>query len=121
MSVDFVNGAHLYARVDASFLVPNIIARIVEVPEYLENLRHLQYITFGGSPLLCQIGNKVRDFAYLFLSFGTTECGHYALEETDPEAWEYTSFSPIIGYKPRPFLNDLYKFFFVRNDDGQKS
>ncbi len=73
-------------------------------------------MTFGGSPLPQEIGNKVKDLAHLFVCIGTTESGYYALEETDPEDWQYVSFSPIIGCELRPFSEGLYEFFFVRSD-----
>ena len=50
VSAEMVNEAHMHAGVDASFLVPNIFADIVQSPEYFENLKRLQYLTFGGSP-----------------------------------------------------------------------
>ena len=121
VSAEMVNEAHLHARVDASFLGPNILADIVQTSEYLRNLKRLQYVTFGGSPLPRDIGNQVKDIAHLFVSFGTTECGYYALEETDPEDWQYARFSPIMGCELRPFSEGLYELFFVRSNDPQKS
>lgn len=116
-----VNEAHMHAGVDASFLAPSTLADIVDNPEYFENLKRLEYLTFGGSPLPQEIGNKVRDLTHLFVCFGTTECGYYALEETDPDDWQYASFSPIMGSELRPFSEGIYEFFFVRSDDPQKS
>ena len=116
VSADLVNEAHLYAGVDASFLAPGTLADLVHNPEYLENLKRLRYVTFGGSPLSQEVGDKVKDLAHLFVSFGTTEAGYYALEETEPEDWQYVSFSPIMGCELRPFSEGLYEFFFVRRD-----
>ena len=116
VSAELVNEAHLHAGVDASFLAPSTLADIVHNPEYFANLKRLRYVTFGGSPLPQEIGNKVKDLAHLFVCFGTTESGCYALEETDPEDWQYASFSPIMGYELRPFSEGLYEFFFVRSD-----
>ena len=121
VSAEMVNEAHMHAGVDASFLVPNIFADIVQNPEYFENLKRLQYLTFGGSPLPREFGNKVKDLAHLFVCFGTTECGFYALEDTDLEDWQYASFSPIMGSELRPFSEALYEFFFVRSNTPQKS
>ena len=116
VSAELVNEAHLHAGVDASFLAPSTLADIVHNPEYFENLKRLRYVTFGGSPLLQKIGNKVKNLTHLFVCFGTTESGYYALEETDPEDWQYVSFSPIMGCELRPFSEGLYEFFFVRSD-----
>ena len=116
VSAELVNEAHLYSGVDASFLAPSTLADIVQNPEYFENLKRLRYVTFGGSPLPPEIGDKVKDLAHLFVCFGTTESGYYALEETHPEDWQYASFSPIMGCELRPFSEGLYEFFFVRSD-----
>ena len=116
VSADLVNEAHLHAGVDASFLGPSTLADIVHNPEYFENLKRLRYVTFGGSPLPREIGNKVKDLAHLFVCFGSTESGYYALEETNPEDWQNVSFSPIMGCELRPFSEGLYEFFFVRSD-----
>lgn len=116
VSAELVNEAHLHAALDASFLAPSTLTEIVHNPDYLENLKRLQYVTFGGSPLPQGIGDKIKDLTHLFVTFGATESGCYALEETDPEDWQYASFSPIMGCELRPFSKSLYEFFFVRND-----
>lgn len=121
VTAELVNEAHTHAGIDASFLAPSTLADIVRNPEYFENLRRLQYLTFGGSPLPQEIGNNVKDLVHLFVSFGTTECGFYALEETEPDDWQYASFSPIMGCELRTFSEGLYELFFVRSDDPQKS
>ncbi|KAL9065871.1 MAG: hypothetical protein Q9161_007924 [Pseudevernia consocians] len=120
VSAELVNEAHSHARIDASFLAPSTLADIIWNPEYFDNLKHLQYLAFGGSPLPQEIGNKVKDLVHLFVSFGTTECGLYALEETEPDDWQYASFSPIMGCELRAFSERLYELFFVRSDDPQK-
>ena len=121
VSAEMVDEAHVHARVDASFLAPNTLADLVQNPQYFMNLKRLQYLTFGGSPLPQQIGDQVKTLAHLFVSFGTTECGCYALEETDPEDWQYASFSPIMGCELRPHSESLYELFFIRSGDTQKS
>ena len=34
---------------------------------------------------------------------------------TDPDDWEYASFSPFMGCELRPFSEGLYEFYFVRD------
>ena len=116
VSAETINEAHLHAAVDASFLGPSTITDITHNPEYMENLKRLQFLTFGGSPLQKHIGDKVKDITHLFVSFGTTECGFYALEETAPDDWEYVSFSPMMGYELRPIAEDYSEFFFKRKE-----
>ena len=121
VSAELIYEAHTHARIDASFLPPSTLADIIRNPEYFDNLKRLQYVTFGGSPLPQEIGNKVKDSVHLFVSFGTTECGFYALDETEPDDWQYAIFSPIMGCELRAFSEGLYELFFVRSNDPQKS
>ena len=116
VSAELVNEAHLHAGVDASFLEPGTLVEIVYNPEYFGNLKRLQYVTSRASRFPRAIGNKVKDLAHLFVCFGTTVTGYYALEETDLEDWQYVGFSPIMGCELRPFSEGLYELFFVRSD-----
>ena len=116
VSTEIVNEAHPHARVDASFLWPSTLVDIVRNPEYLGNLKRLQYVTISASNFPQEIGNKVKDLAHLFVCFETTETSYYALEETDPDDWQYVSFSPIMSCELRSFTKGLHELFFVRND-----
>ena len=118
-TAEATNKAHIHARVDGSFLVPNVLAEITRNPEYLENIRRLKYLTFGGAALPRDIGNILKDYAHLFVSFGATETGFYALEAIDSEDWEYVSFSSFMGYELRPFSEGLFEFVFVRQEKLQ--
>ncbi|KAI9659318.1 MAG: hypothetical protein M1821_001576 [Bathelium mastoideum] len=111
------NKAHVYGQVQGSLLVPSVLVEITRNPEYLENVKHLEYVTFGGAPLLKEIGDILKDHTHLFVSFGTTEAGMYALEALDREDWEYASFSPLMGCELRPFFDNLFEFVFVRREE----
>ena len=85
ISAATANQAHLHARVDSSFLIPNVLADIGRNPEYAENTKNLRYLTFGGAPFPKEWGNRLKDFTHLLFLFGTTEIGFYALEQIDRE------------------------------------
>ncbi|KAL9094401.1 MAG: hypothetical protein Q9165_003251 [Trypethelium subeluteriae] len=115
------NTALLHGKVDAAFLPPVTLVEMARQPEYLESVRRLEFLTFGGAPLPRDVGNKLKDHVHLFVSFGATETGYYALEVTENEDWEYVSFSSFMGYELRPYSRDLYKFFLVRQDNLRES
>ena len=80
LSTEAINHGHVYGRVDASFLSPNTIADLIRNPEYLENIKRLRYLTFGGAALPRDMGNKLKELTHLFVSFGATETGFMPLK-----------------------------------------
>ena len=117
VTAELANAAHASGHVDGSFLIPNVLTELTWKPAYLQNIRKLRYLTFGGAALSREVGDKLKDLTHLFVCFGTTETGFYALEMTDPEDWEYAKFSPFMGHELRPFADDLFEFYFVQQDD----
>ncbi|KAL9077911.1 MAG: hypothetical protein Q9157_003178 [Trypethelium eluteriae] len=118
-SAETVNKAHIHARVQGSLLIPSTIIELSRNPEYLDNMKRLKYLTFGGAPLPGEIGDVLKDYVDLFVTFGTTEIGIYALERIDSVDWEYASFSPVMGCELRPFSSGLFELVFVRQEKLQ--
>jgi acyl-coenzyme A synthetase/AMP-(fatty) acid ligase len=114
-NAEVANQAHLHGNLDVSFLSPSILVDISRNPLYLENLRRLKHVTYGGGPLPRETGEVIRAQSHLFINFGATETGYYPLLLTDPEDWEYMSFSSRMGIEFRPFTGDLYELIFIRN------
>ena len=119
MTADTANKVHASGKVDGSFLPPSIIEDLVSKPDWKPNLRKLRYLTFGGAPLSKETGDKVKEETHLFVSFGATETGFYALEATEPEDWQYAKFSRFMGCQLRPYSEDLYELYFVRDEKLQ--
>ncbi|KAF4633769.1 hypothetical protein G7Y89_g4340 [Cudoniella acicularis] len=115
LTIEMVNQIHLHGRLDASFVSSAILVQLAKNQEYLENIRHLRFLNFGGGPLPKDIGDILKNYTHLFMHFGATETGYFALHLTDPEDWAYVSFSPKMGYELRPFSEGLYEFYFVRD------
>jgi acyl-coenzyme A synthetase/AMP-(fatty) acid ligase len=115
MTAELANQAHLHRRLDVSFLSPSILVDISKNPWYLDNIRRLKYVTYGGGPLPRETGEIIRAQTHLFVNFGATETGYYPLLLTEPEAWGYMSFSSRMGIELRPFTGDLYELMFIRN------
>jgi acyl-CoA synthetase (AMP-forming)/AMP-acid ligase II len=121
MTADTLNLIHLYGRLGASFASPALLAEIAKRPDYLENVRRLRYLSFGGGPLPKETGNVLQGYTHLFVNFGATETGYFALHLNDPEDWEYMSFSEQMGYELRPFAEGLYELHFVRDSQLELS
>ena len=116
VTAEMANDAHVKGRVEGSFLSPNTLNELVLKPGFLENISRLQYLTFGGASLPREVGSKLKGLTHLFVSFGATETGFYALEETGPEDWEYARFSSLMGIELRRFASGLYELHFIRQE-----
>ena len=56
VTAEKLNLVHLHGRLDASFAPPALLVQIANNQEYLENIRHLRYLSFGGGPLPRETG-----------------------------------------------------------------
>jgi acyl-coenzyme A synthetase/AMP-(fatty) acid ligase len=115
VTAEIADLAHNHGRLGASFLAPHILIQIARNPKYLENIQNLRYLSFGGGPLPKEAGIVLKKHSHLFINFGATETGYFALHLNDPEDWEYISFSPRMGCELRPFSQGLYELNFVRD------
>jgi acyl-coenzyme A synthetase/AMP-(fatty) acid ligase len=121
VTAETLNLVHLHGRLDANFAPPALLVQLTKNREYLENIRHLRYLSFGGGPLPRETGSVFQSYTHLFVNFGATETGYFALQLTDPEDWEYMSFSSQVGCELRPFAEGLYEFHFVRDPKLESS
>ncbi|KAF7861799.1 hypothetical protein EAF04_007682 [Stromatinia cepivora] len=117
VTAEIANFAHVYGNLDASFVSPAVLVQIAKNPEYLKNIRKLPYLSYGGGPLPREIGNVLKLYSRLFVNFGATETGFFALQLTDREDWEYMSFSARMGVQLRPVVGELYELHFVRKPE----
>lgn len=121
MTAEIANSIHVYGNLEASFISPATLAPIAKNPIYLENIRKLRYLNYGGGPLPREIGNVLKSYTHLFVNFGATETGFFALQITDADDWEYLNFSSRMGLQLRPFVGELYELYFVRDPELELS
>ncbi|KAF4638022.1 hypothetical protein G7Y89_g45 [Cudoniella acicularis] len=121
MTAEALNLIHLHGRLDVSFASPALLVGIAKNKGYLENIRRLRYLSFGGGPLPRETGNVLRSYTRLFVNFGATETGYLALHLNDPEDWEYMSFSDQMGCELRTFTEGLYELHFIRDSKLEAS
>ncbi len=110
------DAVHASGHVDGSCFNPNVLIELSSNAAYLENIKKLKYLTFGGAPLPRAVGERLKNLTHLFTSFGTTETGYFILEYTEPDEWEYLRFSPFMGCELRDIGDGLYQLWFVKQD-----
>lgn len=116
-SAETINAIHLHANVQESCIAPITLIDLSKDSGYLENLRRLEQITYGGGSLPQAVGNLVSARTRLVNVLGTTEAGVLPHHLCDPEDWAYMSLSPALGHEYRPISEDLYELFIVRSPD----
>ncbi|QSZ36628.1 hypothetical protein DSL72_006509 [Monilinia vaccinii-corymbosi] len=115
LSAKMANEVHVHGKVQASILPPSVLVEISKVPEYLDNLSHLTSIMTGGGPVPKGPGDLISSRTYLFVAFGSTECGHISSVLPPRENWDYFDFSPAIGVEMRHHSDEFYELVTVRD------
>lgn len=114
-SPDIVNAIHLHGNVQESCIAPSTLVDIAKDASYLENLRKLDKITYGGGSLPQVIGDLVSTRTRLANVLGSTEAGILPHHLCDPEDWAYMSLSPVLGHEYRLVSDDLYEHVIVKS------
>ncbi|KAJ8130824.1 hypothetical protein O1611_g2807 [Lasiodiplodia mahajangana] len=114
-SPDVIDRVHVYGNVQYTSLAAVTLNELAKCPEYLDNLRHLEHVAYGGSPCPKAVGDLVATKTRLKTSFGTTEAGAMPTVLCDPEDWEYIKLSPLLGAEFRYVAENLYEQIIVRS------
>ncbi|KAF4961276.1 hypothetical protein FSARC_10223 [Fusarium sarcochroum] len=110
-----IDSIHVHGNVQQSSIAPMMLVDLIKNPKYLENLRRLDQVTFGGGPLPTAVGDAVSARTKLLNCMGATECTALPSQLCDPEDWAYLSYSPTLGDEFRLVADGLYEHFIVRN------
>ena len=102
LNAAIVDAIHTNANVQGSALPPAILVEIYKNPTYYEHIWPLKYVVFAGGPLPKDVGDQVSKKTRLTILTGSTEVGFPAIEmPEDPRDWEYTAYSPVMGFEYR--------------------
>ncbi|MCJ1295167.1 hypothetical protein MMC34_006729 [Xylographa carneopallida] len=115
LTAEIANSVNIYGNVRMGLFPPSMLVDLARDPVFLDNLRHLEHVSFGGGPLPKDIGDLISTKTRVSACFGTTEAAFYPTELSEPEDWQYFSFSPFLGQEFRHFGDDLYEHILVRS------
>ena len=121
LTADVVNMIHVYGRVKASIVAPVIIEELVKVPEYLENLKMVDHILYGGGQLSREAGDLAVQKTGILSLMGSTETMLLPTHVPDKDEWQYYSFSPCMGAEFRHRWENLYEMIIVRQPQWELS
>ncbi|KAF2138742.1 uncharacterized protein K452DRAFT_300824 [Aplosporella prunicola CBS 121167] len=95
--------------VHGGFYVPDLLKQIAKSPEYVDNMRHLQLVAYGGAPLDKTVGDVFAAFLKVQPVMGSTEVGGFPLLEADDKDWEYyhLDLDHPSGTRMRPYAGNL--------------
>ena len=121
LTADMVNMIHVYGRVKASIVAPTIIEDLVKIPEYLENLKMVDHVLYGGGQLSKEAGDLAVQKTGILSLMGSTETMLLPTHVPDKDEWQYYSFSPCMGAEFRHRWEDLYEMIIVRQPQWEFS
>ena len=114
LTAEIANLCHIFGNVQGTILPASVLTEMVREPEYLENLRSLKFVAFGGAPLPKEIGDIVKTVSWPVNWLGATEMVFTPLEKMEADDWEYMKFSPYMGAEFRHHSEDMYELVIVR-------
>lgn len=101
-------------------LPPSLIEDTIKDPHGFEQMKKLEYVYFGGSPLPRSTAEKLLPYTKVKPGIGTTEAGAYFLNVVDDEDWEWYSFRPAMGIKLEHRSGNLYELIFHRQKEFER-
>jgi acyl-CoA synthetase (AMP-forming)/AMP-acid ligase II len=89
MTAEYMNKIHRsIPDVDGGVYVPAVLKDLVRNPKYLNNMKDIEMIFFGGAPLDKETGDVLTNFATIVPFIGSTETGAYGSNVTeDSKDW----------------------------------
>ncbi|RDL38882.1 Uncharacterized protein BP5553_03222 [Venustampulla echinocandica] len=116
MTAEYMDKIHTSVQADGGLYIPYLLEELARNPIYLENMRNLKFISFGGAPLSRETGDVFTKFTRVQPAMGSTEVGSYGLKVADQEDWMYYNFDPATGFQFIPFQDDLCESVIVRHE-----
>ncbi|KZF22836.1 NRPS-like enzyme [Xylona heveae TC161] len=115
LTAEVADAVHTFSGAEGSVLPSSVLADLVKVPEFLQNMNRLKYVSFGGGPLPKEVGEAVRTVTRPINMIGATETSPLATELVENDDWQYFRFSPYLGFEFRHFAGDLYEAVVVQD------
>ncbi|CAG8979441.1 hypothetical protein HYALB_00011954 [Hymenoscyphus albidus] len=119
LTAEYVDKVHTSVQAEAGVYIPYVLEQLSKTPEYLEHMKGLKYIGYGGAPLSREIGDIFAKFTHVQPIMGSTEAGSWGLRKSDPKDWIYYDFDPSSGFQFHKFQDDLYESVIVKHKDPE--
>ncbi|CAF9913655.1 MAG: hypothetical protein ALECFALPRED_008933 [Alectoria fallacina] len=100
--------------IECSIVAPSVLQELAETPSYLDSLRRLSCIMYGGGPLAKCAGDSLRQCTNLYNLMGGSEMYCVVSEIVDQEDWEYLKLSPMMGSEFRYQSEALWELCFIK-------
>ena len=94
---------------------PAVIVDIAADPSLANTFESLDNALFAGGPLPKDVGDKVTKKTTLINMYGTTEMAILPSAPLDHEDWQYMKFSELCGFEMRPYTDDSYELYVVKD------
>lgn len=101
-------------NVNAAFLAPSLLDGTAKVPEFLENLRPLLFVIYGGAALSSEIGDKISSRTRIVNTWGQTETGILDQLWVDDKDYNYVRLGPLSNIEFQHHADDVYEAVVVR-------
>ena len=115
VTAKIAHAVHLYGNVDGSHLPPSLLVDLSRNSVFLEQLHTLKHVSYAGGPLPHEAGDLISRSVSLQSSYGSTEALYLAIEDLEPQDWQYIRFSPFLNISFRDFGDEMFELVFVRD------
>lgn len=119
MTGNYMHQVHTLVEADSGVYIPYVLEQLSKNPEYVDRMKGLKYIGFGGAPLCHEIGNIFAKSSHIQPLLGSTEAGSYGLIKSDPVDWMYYKFDLSTGFQFHQFQDDLFESVVVKHKDPE--
>ncbi len=121
LKAEYMDQIHITVRPDVDIYVLSLLRDLARNPEYIDHMRHMKMVGFGGAPLAREVKHLLSSFTNVQPAMGSTEVGNYGLKLSAKEDWMYYNFDPELGWRFLPFQHDLCESVIVRHADPEKA
>ena len=102
-------------RLRAVFSPPSIFEHLVQEPEALQQVRHLDFLMYAGGPLSGTTGNLLSQMTDVCQFYGQTETGPAQALVPLRADWAYLEWHPLYNAHMEPSVDDAYEMVLYKD------
>jgi acyl-coenzyme A synthetase/AMP-(fatty) acid ligase len=120
ITAEYIDKVHTSVHADGGTYIPAVLRELSRNQTYLDHMKHMTWVGFGGAPLDRETGNIFASFLRVQPLMGSTEVGGYGVLVSEPDEWMYYNFDPETGFRFLPYQDDLYESVIVKHTEPGK-